>query len=56
MLEDEEAKVSEVERRQVWVQRTYEILVEPLCLFDLKAYSLDGFKLFSGEIDDEAYT
>lgn len=55
MLKYEQAEVPEVERRQVWVQRTYEVLVEPLCLFYLKAYSLDGFELFLGEVDYEAY-
>ena len=55
MLKYEEAEVSEIERRQVWVQRTYEILVEPLCFFYLKAYPLDGFQLFFGEVDYEPY-
>lgn len=55
MLKNEQAEISQVERRQVWVERTYEVLVEPLCLFYLEAYSLDGFELFLGEIDYEAY-
>lgn len=55
MLKYEQTKVSEVEGRQVWVQRAYEVLVEPLCLFYLKAYSLNGFELFLGKIDYEAY-
>lgn len=55
MLEYEQAEISEVERGQVWIQRTYEVFVEPLCLFYLKAYSLDGFELFFREVDYEAY-
>ena len=55
MLEDEQAEIFEVERRQVWVQGTYEILVEPLCFFYLKAYSLNGLELLFGEIDYEPY-
>lgn len=55
MLEYEEAEISEIERRQVWVQRTDEVLVKPLCFFYLEAYSLDGFELFFREVDYEAY-
>lgn len=51
----EQAEVFEVEGRQVWVQGPYEVLVEPLCFFYLKAYSLDGFEFFFGEVDYEAY-
>ena len=55
VLKYEQTEISEIERRQFWVQRPYEVFVEPLCFFDLKAYSLDGFELFFGEIDDESY-
>lgn len=55
MLKYKQAEVSEVEGRQVWVQGTYKVLVKPLCFFYLKAYSLDGFELFFGEIDYKAY-
>ena len=55
MLKYEQTEISKVERRQVRVHRTYEVLVKPLCLFDLEAYSLDGFELFFREVDYEAY-
>ncbi len=55
MLKYEQTEISKVERRQVRVHRTYEVLVEPLCLFYLKADSFDGFELFSREVDYEAY-
>ena len=51
----EQTEVSEVERGQIRVQRTYKVLVEPLCFFYLKAYSLNRFELFSWKIYDEAY-
>lgn len=41
MLEDAQAKVSETERGQLWVQRTNEVLVEPLRFFDLEADAFD---------------
>lgn len=56
MLKYEQAEISEVERGQVWVQRTYEVLVKPLCFFHLKAYSLDGKELFFREVNYKAYT
>ena len=55
MLKDEQAEISEVERRQIRVLRTYEVLVKPLCFFYLEAYSLDGAELLFGEIDYETY-
>lgn len=55
MLKDEQAEVFEIERRQVWIERTYEVLIEPLCFFYLKAYSLDRLELLSREIDYESY-
>lgn len=55
MLKYEQAEVSEVERRQLWIQGTYKVLVEPLCLLYLKAYSLDGFEFFFREVDYKAY-
>ena len=55
MLKNEQTEISEVERWQFWVQRPYEVFVEPLRFFDLKAYSLNGLQFFFGEIDDESY-
>ena len=55
MLKYDQTEISEVERWQFRVQRPYEVFVEPLCFFDLKAYSLDRLELFFGEIDDESY-
>ena len=55
MLKYEQAEISEIERRQVGVQGTYEVLVKPLCFFYLKANSLDGLELLFREIDYEAY-
>ena len=55
MLKYEQAEISEVERRQIRVQRTYKILIKPLCFFYLKAYPLNRFELFSRKIDYEAY-
>ena len=54
MLEDPQAESSEIEGRQARIQRTDEVFVEPLCFFDLKAYSLDGLELFRGQVDDKA--
>lgn len=54
MLKDAEGKGLEVERRQRRIQGTDEILVEPLCFFDLEADSLNGLEFFAGEIDNEA--
>jgi len=39
MLENEEAEAPEVHGRQARVKRADEILVEPLCFFDLEAYA-----------------
>ena len=55
VLKYDQTEISEVERWQFRVQRSYEVFVEPLCFFDLKAYSLDRLELFVGEIDDESY-
>ena len=55
MFKDKQTEISKVQGGQIWVERTYEVLVEPLCFFDLKAYSLNGLELLSGEVDYEAY-
>ena len=55
MFKDKQAEISEVQGWQIWVERTYEIFVEPLSFFHLKAYSLDGLELLSGEVDYKAY-
>lgn len=56
MLEHEQGEAAQVHARQAGVQRAQEVFVEPLCLFDLKADALDGFELFTREVDDEADT
>ena len=55
MLEHELRELAQVHRRQaVGVQRADEVFVEPLCFFDLEAYSLDREQFFLGQVDDEA--
>ena len=56
MLKNEETEVAQVQRWQRWVQRTDEVLVEPLCLLYLEAYPLNGLKLFFRKIDYKAHT
>ena len=36
MLEHDGAEIAQVEGRKIEVQRTEEVLVKPLCLFDLE--------------------
>lgn len=56
MLKNEETEVAQVQRWQPRVQRTDEVLVEPLCLLYLEAYPLNGFELFFRKIDYKAHT
>ncbi len=56
MLEDAQAEIPKGERGEVRIERADEVLVEPLCFFDLEAYSFDGFQFLLWQIDDEAYT
>ena len=56
MLKNEETEVAQVQRWQPRVQRTDEVLVEPLCLLYLEAYPLYGFELFFRKIDYKAHT
>ena len=42
MLKNEETEVAQIQRWQPWVQRTDEVLVEPLRLLYLEAYPLNG--------------
>lgn len=56
MLENAQAEIAEGERREVRIERADEVFVEPLCFFDLKAYSLHRFQFFLWQIDYEAYT
>lgn len=56
MLEDAQTEITEGERRKVWIERADEVFVEPLCFFDLEAYSLYGFQFFLWQIDYETYT
>lgn len=55
MFEELKRKVLEVEGLQLWVQRTDEVLVEPLCFLDLKTYPFDRFKLFGGKVYYKTY-
>ena len=56
MLEDPQTERSQGQRRKRGVKRADEVLVEPLCLFYLETYSLDGFELFGWEVYDEPDT
>ena len=56
MLEDAQAEITEGERWKVWIEGADEVFVEPLCFFDLEAYSLYRFQFFLWQIDYEAYT
>lgn len=56
MLEDAQAEVTKGERREVRIERADKVFIEPLCFFDLEAYSFDRFQFFLWQIDDEAYT
>lgn len=56
MLENAQAEITEGEGRKVRIERADEVFVEPLCFFDLKAYSLHRFQFFLWQIDYEAYT
>jgi len=42
MRKDEFGKIAEVHRRESWIEGPDKVLVEPLCFFDLEAYSFDG--------------
>lgn len=55
MLKDAKTEISQIERRKFWVEGADEIFVEPLRLFDLKAYPLNGFEFLLGEIDNKSY-
>jgi hypothetical protein len=50
MGEYEIAKLAEVQLGEGRVQRTDEVFVEPLCFFDLEAYSLWGSELLFREV------
>lgn len=54
MLEYSEAETAEGHGRQGRVQWTDEILVEPLCLFNLETDPGYGGEVFFGKIDDES--
>ena len=56
MLKNEETEVAQIQRWQPWVQRTDEVLVEPLRLLYLEAYPLNGLELFFRKIDYKAHT
>lgn len=55
VLEDQEGESLQVQRREGGVEGSDEVFVEPLRLFDLEAYSLNGFELFLRKVDNEAY-
>lgn len=48
MLKYQEAELLEIHRGQGGVEGSDEVLVEPLCLFDLETYSLNGLEFFLG--------
>lgn len=54
VLEYQGAEFTEVQRREGGIEWPNEVFVKPLRFFDLKAYSLNGFEFFLGEIDDES--
>lgn len=56
MLEDAQTEATKGHGREGRIQRSNEILVEPLGLLDLEAYSLDRAEFFLREIDDETDT
>lgn len=53
MLEYAQAEGAECHGRQGRIQRTDEVLVEPLGFFDLKAYPRDRGEILLGEVNDE---
>jgi len=55
MPKELEGEILEVEGFQLWIQRADEVLVEPLCFLDLKAYPFDRFELLGREIYYKAY-
>lgn len=56
MLKYHHAEPLQVHGRQGRVEGADEILVEPLRLLDLEAYSFDRLEFFLWKIDDEANT
>jgi hypothetical protein len=56
MLKDHLRESAKVERGQLGVQRSDKVLVEPLSLLDLEAYSLNGLQFIVRKVDDKANT
>ena len=46
VLKDPQAELAKIHGREIWIQWTDEVLVEPLCFLDLETYSLDRLELF----------
>jgi hypothetical protein len=55
MGEDQVTKFTEVQRRESGIEWADEVFVEPLCLFDLEAYSLWGSEFFFGKVYYKPY-
>jgi hypothetical protein len=56
MLENQLTKLTQVQRREIWVERPDEVFVKPLRLLDLKTYPFYGLKLFSGKVNNKPNT
>jgi hypothetical protein len=56
MLKNPKTEATEGHGGKGGIQGADEILVKPLCFFDLETYPCNGRQIFFWQVDDESYT